>query len=139
VSSDGSNPLSRFVRSAGDRRLERTLGSRFGLWLLFVLLARRLDPARAAGFAGVVQIDLRTIGGTTRAYTFAISDGRARAFRGPANDPRVTVRAGLADFLRMATGQLNPGKALLTGRLDFRGDFRAATKIAGMFGAPSLF
>jgi putative sterol carrier protein len=41
---------------------------------------------------------------------------------------------GLADFIRMAGNDLDPGKALLTGRLDFDGDLTIAPRLGEMFG-----
>ena len=44
---------------------------------------------------------------------------------------------GLADFLRMAAGDLDAGRALLTGRLDLEGDFSLAQRLGEMFGRPT--
>jgi putative sterol carrier protein len=44
---------------------------------------------------------------------------------------------GLADFLRMAAGDLDAGRALLTGRLDLAGDFSLAQRLGEMFGRPT--
>jgi len=44
---------------------------------------------------------------------------------------------GVADFVRMAARELDPGRALMTGRLDIEGDSRVAMRLGEMFGAPS--
>jgi putative sterol carrier protein len=44
---------------------------------------------------------------------------------------------GVADFVRIAGRDLDPGKALLTGRLDLEGDLAVAARLGEMFGQPS--
>ena len=56
---------------------------------------------------------------------------------GPATAPALTLKMALADFVRMAAGELDSGKALLTGRLDLEGDFSLARRLGEMFGQPA--
>jgi putative sterol carrier protein len=51
--------------------------------------------------------------------------------------PALKVKAGVADFVRIAGRDLDPGKALLTGRLDLEGDLALAARLGEMFGQPS--
>jgi len=44
------------------------------------------------------------------------------------------VRAGVADFIRIAAGEIDTGGALLDGRLDIEGDFDVAQQLGAMFG-----
>jgi putative sterol carrier protein len=129
--------LTRFVARSSDARLERTLGTRPALRLLFAVIARRLDPIAAGDFSGTVRLELRTAGGRVRVWTLEIAGGRARTRSGPMPDPRVTVRAGVADFLRLAAGDLGLGRALLARRLDLAGDFAAAQRLGKMFSGSS--
>jgi putative sterol carrier protein len=46
------------------------------------------------------------------------------------------VKLGVADFVRMAGRDLDPGKALLTGRMDLEGDLALAARLGEMFGQP---
>lgn len=117
--------------------LRRVMGTRLGLRLLFGGLARRFDPERAKGFAGELQCDLRTKNGAVRSWTIEVHGDHAHARPGAAADPKLTVTAGLDDFLRIVTRELDPTKALLTGRLDVAGDFRLLMRLGAMFGAPS--
>lgn len=126
--------ISSWVRGSSDARLERTIGSRAGLTLLFRALARRFDPARAEDFSGALQFVLRAGDGEVRGWVVEVGGGRARARPGTAPDPRVTISLGRADFGRIAAGELDPGKALLTGRLDIEGDLAVATRLGEMFG-----
>lgn len=131
--------ISFLVRGASDRRLERTVGSRAGLALVFGVMARRFVPEKADGFAGVIQYRLCAADGGVRGWTVEVEGRRARARRGMAADPRVTLSLALADFARLAAGELDPGKALLTGRLDVEGDVSVAVRLGEMFGASSPY
>jgi alkanesulfonate monooxygenase SsuD/methylene tetrahydromethanopterin reductase-like flavin-dependent oxidoreductase (luciferase family) len=128
-----------FVRRSGDRRLERTVGSNAGLRVLFGEMERRFVPERAQGFSGDIQYDLRTAGGRERHWTVSVRSDRAVARPGAAPDPKLVVRLALADFVRIAGRDLDPGKALLTGRMDLRGDFSLAVRLGEMFGQPSAY
>jgi putative sterol carrier protein len=129
--------ISSLLRGASDRRLERTIGSRAGLALLFRMMARRFVPEKARGFVGAVQYRLRATDGGVREWVVEIDGARARARPGRVVYPRVTLSLALADFARLAAGELDPGRALLTGRLDVTGDLAVATRLGDMFGAPS--
>ena len=59
----------------------------------------------------------------------------ARPGRAPA--PAVTIAIGLADFARLVGRDLDPGKALLDGRMSIEGDFNVLTKLGEMFGEGS--
>lgn len=131
--------ISLLVRGASDRWLERTVGSRAGLALLFGVMARRFVPEKALGFTGAVQYRLRAADGGVRLWVVEVGRERARSRRGMAADPRVTLSIALADLARLAVGELDPGKALLTGRLDVEGDAAVAVRLGEMFGAPSTY
>jgi alkanesulfonate monooxygenase SsuD/methylene tetrahydromethanopterin reductase-like flavin-dependent oxidoreductase (luciferase family)/putative sterol carrier protein len=124
-----------FVARAGDRVLEQTVGSAPGLRVLFALMARRFIPERAAGFTGDVQYDLEPSGGgAARSWTVTIATDHATARPGPAPAPALTVKLATADFARLAGGDLDPVKAVLSGRLRLEGDFAVALKLGEMFG-----
>lgn len=129
--------LRRIVRDADDRTLERLFANGPALRLAFAAVARRFDPARAAGFAGELQCDLRTAGGGVRSWTIEVDGERARARPGAASDAALVATADAADVVRMAAGELDTGRALLTGRLDVRGDFRLMMRLGAMFGSAS--
>jgi alkanesulfonate monooxygenase SsuD/methylene tetrahydromethanopterin reductase-like flavin-dependent oxidoreductase (luciferase family)/putative sterol carrier protein len=139
VEGRGERAFRRLVKSSGDARLERFAGSDAALRFLFGTMASRYDPARAGGFAGELQYDLRAGDGRVRTWTVAVAGDRAEARPGPAHDPKLTVKVGLADFLRIAAGELDPGRALLAGQLDLAGDFSVAARLGEMFGQPSAF
>jgi alkanesulfonate monooxygenase SsuD/methylene tetrahydromethanopterin reductase-like flavin-dependent oxidoreductase (luciferase family)/putative sterol carrier protein len=133
----GERAFQAFVRRSDDRRLERTVGSDAGLRFLFGAMAQQFVPAKAEGFSGQVQYELRAGDGSRRTWTVHITGDRATVRPGAAADPALTLRIALADFVRMAARDLDPGKALLTGRLDLEGDFGLAARLGEMFGQPA--
>jgi len=139
VEARGERALRAFVGRSDDRRLERTIGSARGLRAVFAAMVSRFDPEAAQGFTGDLRYELRGADGRLRTWTVSCRlDGAAAAPRAQA-DPAVTIKLALADFVRLAAGDLDPGKALLTGRLDLEGDFAVATRLGEMFGAPSPY
>jgi putative sterol carrier protein len=133
----GRRAFQGFVRRASDVRLERTAGSDVGLRLLFAAMARAYEPDAAQGFAGEIQYDLIRADGRIVPWTVRAGRDRAAARPGRAAAPALTLTMGVPDFLRMAAGELDAGRALLTGRLDLAGDFALAQRLAQMFGRPA--
>ena len=126
-----------FVRRSSDRRLERTVGSDRGLRFVFVQMARAFQPDKAAGWSGDIRYELTGPAGRVRTWTVSCGADGARSREGAAPDPALTIKLGVADFVRVAGGDLDPAKALLSGRMDLEGDFAVAMRLAAMFGQPS--
>lgn len=124
----------RAVARADDRWLERTLGTDRGLRLIFSAMRSRFVPAEAQGFVGAIAYELRDGEGNVRAWGVRIGPAEATVSAGPVSEPVLTVQLGLADFIRLAAGELDPGHLLLSGRMDLRGDFSLATRLGPMFG-----
>jgi len=130
----GEQAFQAFVRRASDARLERTVGSPRGLKLIFAAMTQAYDPEAAGGVAGDIQYDLSRSDGRRARWTVGIDAHEATAREGPAAAPLLTLKLSVADFLRIAAGDLDPGKALLTGRLDLEGDFALVQRLGEMFG-----
>jgi alkanesulfonate monooxygenase SsuD/methylene tetrahydromethanopterin reductase-like flavin-dependent oxidoreductase (luciferase family)/putative sterol carrier protein len=133
----GERAFQAFVRRFDDRRLERTVGSDRGLRVLFGAMAQAYVPESAGGFSGELQYRLKRSNGTFVDWTVAIDGERATTRPGPARAPALKLEVGVADFVRIAGRDLDPGKALLTGRLDLEGDLALAARLGEMFGQPS--
>jgi putative sterol carrier protein len=133
----GERAFKAFVRRSDDRRLERTAGSGPGLKVLFGAMAQAYEPDKAAGFSGDLQYDLRRSDGDVVSWTVTLGPERASVRHGTASAPALTLKLGLVDFVRMAGGDLDPGKALLTGRMDMEGDLAVAARLGEMFGQPA--
>jgi hypothetical protein len=129
--------LRSFVRRSSDRRLERTVGSDRGLRFVFAQMARAYRPDRAAGWSGGIRYELTGPAGRVRTWTVSCRADGARSHEGAAPDPALTIKLGVVDFVRIAGRDLDPAKALLSGRMDLEGDFAVAMRLAAMFGQPS--
>jgi alkanesulfonate monooxygenase SsuD/methylene tetrahydromethanopterin reductase-like flavin-dependent oxidoreductase (luciferase family) len=137
VQERGERAFQAFVRRSDDRRLERTAGSERGLRLLFGAMADAFEPDKALGFNGDLRYELRATDGTVRTWTVRIAGEHATALPGVDGPAALILRLAIADFVRMAGRDLDPGKALLSGRLDLEGDFALAARLGEMFGQPS--
>jgi hypothetical protein len=131
----GKAALRRFVATADDRRLERTLGSPLGLRVLFRAFEAAYVAERAVGLTGDIDCELRTTSGRPRPWTVGLTPERAVARPGRSTRPLLTVKLGAADLVRMAAGELDPGSAVLDGRMDLEGDFALAMRLGELFGS----
>lgn len=133
----GEALFQRYVRRSSDRRLERTVGSARGLRFVFAQMARAYRPERSGGWTGDIRYELTRSDGAAQVWTVTCEPARARARAGAAPDPQLTLKLSVPDFIRIAARDLDPAKALLSGRLDLEGDFAVAMRLAAMFGQPS--
>jgi len=136
----GLKQLSKMVVDATDEELEERFGSRPVQRALFTAAAMTFVPEKAYGFQGTIAYEL-TCGpdasGCVRDpdhWTVTITGDKATARRGKASAPAVSVRIGLADFVRVAAGEMNPVKAMLAGRIEVEGDVTVAGRLVEMFG-----
>ena len=135
LESRGERAFRAFVGRSGDARLERTAGSAAGLRVIFGAMERQFAAERAGGFTGDIQYNLRGADGAIRSWTVTIADGRAAARPGASpGGAKLTITVATADFVRIAAQELDPVKAVLTGRLELAGDFAVAMKLGEMFG-----
>jgi putative sterol carrier protein len=65
-----------------------------------------------------------------------IADGRCEIEAGRAESPRVSLRIGLADFLRLITGAANGMQLFMTGKLKVAGDLFFAQTYQSWFDRP---
>jgi alkanesulfonate monooxygenase SsuD/methylene tetrahydromethanopterin reductase-like flavin-dependent oxidoreductase (luciferase family) len=133
----GEQAFHAFVHRSDDRRLERIVGSDPGLRVLFSGMTARYRPDAVPGFAGSLLYDLRLADGTEKPWTVDVGPERAVAYPGRCPDPAVSMRVAVADFVRIAAHDLDPGKALMTGRLQFDGNLAMAMRLGEMFGETS--
>jgi putative sterol carrier protein len=135
----GEQAFQSFVRRASDERLARTAGSAAGLKILFAGMERQFVAERAAGFTGDIQFNLRAGDGTVRSWTVTVDGDRAIARPSASDAAKLTITLAVADFVRIAGGDLDPVKAVLTGRMELAGDFAVAMRLGEMFGQPPPF
>ena len=121
----GEEAFTRFVHGARTTGgSSARLGSDPGLRILFTSMARRFRPDKAAGFEGEIEYRLRANGSVRPWVDRRSAARRATARPGSAGDPKLTITADTAAFLRIAARDLDPGKALLSGQLDARRGLR---------------
>jgi hypothetical protein len=108
---------------------------------MFSGMARSFEPDAAGGFQGriVYELGRPATGADAIHWTVEVLDGLAVARPGAAGDAKLTVRFGLADFVRIAAGTIDPATPLLQDRASFDGDFALAARLPEMFGAPSPY
>jgi putative sterol carrier protein len=102
---------------------------------VFEGMRQALDPAQAAGQAAVVQYEIAAPDGP-RGYVMRIADGQCRIERGAADDPRVTLKLGLVDFLRLVAGRLTGMQLFMSGKLKVSGDLFFAQTYQAWFNRP---
>jgi putative sterol carrier protein len=100
-------------------------------------MTQAYEPDKAAGFSGDLQYDLRRSDGEVVSWTVTLGPERASVRPGTSSTPALRLKLGVVDFVRMAGGDLDPGKALLTGRMDMEGDLAIAARLGEMFGQPA--
>jgi putative sterol carrier protein len=94
------------------------------------------DPHKAGGQQATVQYELTAPDGT-RSYAMRIADGRCEVERGMAESPRVSIKMGVGDFLRLIAGRLNGMTAFMSGKLKVSGDLFFAQTFQTWFVRPS--
>jgi putative sterol carrier protein len=133
----------RIVAGADDATLERRLGSDLAQSLLFGAMARSFRAEAAEGFRGTVGYSLTrpATGGPVSEWVIEVGSERASARRragGDAAATAVSVTIPLADFARIAAGEIDPAEPMLSSRATVRGELSVAARLAEMFGAPEL-
>ncbi|UTI63246.1 SCP2 sterol-binding domain-containing protein [Paraconexibacter antarcticus] len=119
-----------------DRLLEQTIGRQPGLTLIFRTMAGEFVPAAAEGFSGEIAYELTGLDGVLRSRTMRITSVAAVPVAEKAADPALTIKLGLADFIRLSAGEADPVTLLMGERMTLEGDFMLAAKVGAMFGQP---
>ena len=128
------------ARSDTDEELVRRFGSAVAQRATFAAMARAFQPARAHGLTGDVVFVLETpdrgidMAVATDSWTVAIGERRAGARRGGSDDPLSVLQLGLADFVRLGSGEVNAVELILDNRLQVSGDVVVAIRLPDLFG-----
>ena len=133
--------LARVVRSAPPERLDRlmrTPARRVVLDGIFWQMPQYLDRRRAAGMSSSIRWKITgRADGRTDTYQLEFEDGDCQVIRGGGgSDPRVTITVDGTEFLLIATGNSDPMRAYLKGRLALTGDILLAAKLVSLFRFP---
>ena len=103
---------------------------------VFTGMSESFNPEKAAGQQAVVQYEIGAPDGSHE-YAMRIADGRCEIDRARAESPRVGLRIGLADFLRLITGGANGMQLFMTGKLKVSGDLFFAQTYQSWFDRPA--
>jgi putative sterol carrier protein len=103
---------------------------------VFEGMSSAFNPSKAGSQQATVQYEITAPDGT-HDYAMRIADGRCEVERGTAESPRVTIRAGLPDFLRLITGKVNGVQLFMTGKLKVSGDLFFAQTFQSWFDRPA--
>ena len=124
----GERAFGRFVRALGRRAPRAHVGSDRGLRVLFGAHGPGLCPRARARLQGRHPVRAAR-GGRPRGALDGRGGRRARQARpGRATDPALTLKLGVADFVRMAGRDLDPGKAAAHRAPGPGGRFRASPR-----------
>ncbi|MFT4049953.1 MAG: SCP2 sterol-binding domain-containing protein [Solirubrobacterales bacterium] len=125
------------VRRLSDRQLEAMVGNRAAIPVFFRAMAGMYRPEKAAGFVGPIEFKIATPHGD-ELWTIDCTPSGATARRGDTPEAKLHVEAKLADFLRIGVGEIAAPSAVLSGKLNIRGDFALALRMGEMFGGPPI-
>ena len=126
------------VRDSSDDQIRATFraaGTEQGLDRIFDIMEDRFLPERAAGVSATVQWRI-TDEGEDHAYVIGLHDGQCETRRGTAQRPTTTITTDLARFARIAAGDANPIKLLMTRKLKASGDVNLGRRMATFFDIP---
>ncbi|HEY0950339.1 SCP2 sterol-binding domain-containing protein [Nocardioides sp.] len=129
------------LRHTPHDHLKRVMTSGFRpvvLGEIFRRLPEFVDPVRARGVD--LAVGFRLLGNPTgeiERYVVRVHDGAATVTSGDEGEERdATVTCEAHDYLRLATGHLNPLAGVLKGQLKVKGDRAKALKLASVIDIP---
>ena len=93
----------------------------------FDTLDRRFQPDAARGVNATYLYELTGDGGGT--WTVTVAEGRLSVQQGPVDKPSVTYRMAADSYVKLANGELNGTKAVLTRKLKVSGSIPLARKM----------
>jgi putative sterol carrier protein len=130
----------RAVASAPPERLEQLMRSparKPALDGIFWQMPKQVNPEVAKEMRTSIRwcITGRPDDGTD-VYQLEIDHGNVKTIKGPSGDPNLTVTMDAVEFLKLASGNLDPMQAYFKGRIELAGDIMVAAKLAQMFKMP---
>ncbi len=131
--------LAELVKGLSDEELQKQvseLGEDEVLKNIFAGMQDAFQPEKAQGVNSTLQYDVDTSGGTKQ-WTVKIENGTCTTSEGPAPDPRLTLKVGLVDFIRLIFGQADGTQLFMSGKLKLQGDMMFAMQMQGFFDRPA--
>ena len=91
----------------------------------------RFNPAKAKGINAVIQ--LIATGDDGGQYYTTVADLKATLTEGTAANPTVTINVAAKDWVAITSGQLDPTRAFMAGKLRITGDLGLMMRFQTMF------
>ena len=91
-------------------------------------LEARVDPSKTEGMNNSYVFDIENAG----TWTVRVTEGDVKVTEG-AEEADATITASDETFEKIASGDLNPTTAYMTGKLKLKGDLGAAMKLQKLF------
>lgn len=98
---------------------------------IFQGMPEAFRPAAAQGLDLVYQFHITDA--EPGDWTVVVRDGQCSVDVGVADDPTVTLTMKEKHWVGLASGQLNPAMAFMTGKIKAKGDLMAAQKMGALF------
>jgi putative sterol carrier protein len=104
---------------------------------IFNRMAEHFNADKAQGQEAVVHFKIgdRPEGGED-VYEVVVKDGALTVTDSPQQEPRVTLKTGAVDFMRLVSGSQSGPALFMTGKLKIEGDLVYASQIATLFRIP---
>jgi putative sterol carrier protein len=95
------------------------------------MMMARFNPAKAKGVNAVIQ--LNATGDDGGQYYTTVADGKASLTQGAAPNPTVTISVAAKDWVDIMSGNLDPTRAFMAGKLRITGDLGLMMRFQSMF------
>jgi putative sterol carrier protein len=131
--------LAELVKGLSDEELKKQisdLGEEEVLKNIFQGMQDAFLPEKAQGVSSTIQYDIDTDGGT-KTWAVKFENGTCTTSEGPASDPRLTLKVGLVDFVRLILGQADGTQLFMSGKMKLQGDMMFAMQMQGFFDRPA--
>jgi putative sterol carrier protein len=130
----------RFVQNAPPGRLEQLMRSparKPALDGIFWQMPKQVNPDVAKDMTTTIQwrITGRPDEGVD-VYQLEVDQGQVKTVKGESGEPKLTVTMDAVEFLKLASGNLDPMQAYFKGRIELAGDIMVAAKLAQLFKVP---
>jgi putative sterol carrier protein len=130
----------RMVHNAPPERLEQLMRSparKPALDGIFWQMPKQVNPAVAKDMTTTIRwrITGRPDDGVD-VYQLEVDKGQVKTVKGESGDPKLTVTMDAVEFLKLASGNLDPMQAYFKGRIELTGDIMVAAKLAQLFKMP---
>ena len=108
---------------------------------IFRRMADHVEPEKARGTDAVVHFKIldrpEELGGGYDHFEVVFDGGGCTAGDQPEREPKVTIKVGAVNFLKLAANQASWPTLFMTGKLKLEGDVILASRLTGFFRIPS--